>query len=107
MDSISMPLLRMMAERFKLLGSPTRLDILQHLCEQERSVGDLVEITGYRQANVSKQLGMLSQAGLVLRRSEGNFHYYRVADDLFPELCELVHSQLRHHQGEVTSHVQS
>ena len=101
MDRLSKQALRIIADRFKLLASPTRLEILQHICREERTVTALVELTGFKQANVSKQLSLLDRAGLVRRRAEGNHVYYTAADQRLPQLCEIMHEEVRLRQGEV------
>jgi DNA-binding transcriptional ArsR family regulator len=98
MEIISRSMLTLIADRFKLLSSPTRLDILQHICEEEKTVSSLVELTGCKQANVSRHLGLLDRAGVVSRRLDGNFVYYRVADEDLPRLCEVMKESLRKHQ---------
>jgi DNA-binding transcriptional ArsR family regulator len=54
------------------------------------SVGELVEKSGLKQANISKQLGILQSAGIVSRRQDGNRAIYSIALPLVFELCELV-----------------
>ena len=58
--------------------------------EGEKSVGRVVEETGRGQANVSKHLKLLADAGLVARRKEGLQVFYRVEDPVVEKLCELV-----------------
>lgn len=82
--------LAMVAERFRLLGDPFRLRLLQALNDAERSVGELVVLTSGAQANVSKQLQMLLRAGFVERRKEGLRVYYRIADPSVFRLCDAV-----------------
>lgn len=103
MDPLPRPALRLIAERFKLLSNPTRLEILQHICGEERSVNALVDLTGFKQANVSKQLGLLDRAGLVRRRADGNHVYYCVADESLPKLCELIARDLEQRHREFLS----
>lgn len=86
--------LEMIAVRFRLLADPTRLKILHTLGEDELNVGELVEATGGSQANVSKHLGILLEAGVVARRKEGLNAFYRVSDETIFELCETVCSRL-------------
>ncbi|HWP45449.1 MAG TPA: metalloregulator ArsR/SmtB family transcription factor [Blastocatellia bacterium] len=86
--------LELIAARFRVLSEPTRLKILHTLGEGERSVGELVEAIGGSQANVSKHLAILLDAGLVSRRRDGVTIYYRVADETVFELCETVCSSL-------------
>jgi DNA-binding transcriptional ArsR family regulator len=83
-------LLDHVAERFRLLGDPTRLAILRCLMAGERSVGAVVEDTGLGQANVSKHLKLLADAGLVARRKAGLQALYTIADPLVEQLCRLV-----------------
>ena len=82
--------LDLMAEKFRMLSDPTRLAILRSLMEGERNVGQVVEETGRNQANVSKHLKMLAEAGLVARRKEGLQVFYRLDDPLVERLCKLV-----------------
>ncbi len=101
MDRLSKQALRIIADRFKLLSSSTRLEILQHICRAEKTVTALVELTGFKQANVSKQLSLLGRAGLVRRRVDGNHVYYTAADQRLPQLCEIMHEELRTRQTEL------
>ncbi len=79
-----------MAEKFRTLGDPTRLAILRTLLGGEKSVGTVVAETGQHQANVSKHLKMLADAGMVSRRKEGLQVFYAVGDPVVENLCELV-----------------
>lgn len=89
-------LLGQAARRFKMLGEPVRLDILNHLhVEEELNVQQIVEATGHSQANVSKHLGLLSREGLVARRKEGLYVYYWIADPMLSDICRAVCGQLR------------
>jgi DNA-binding transcriptional ArsR family regulator len=78
------------AERFKALGEPMRLRLLQALRTGECSVGDLAERTRGGQANVSKHLQVLFQQGYVDRRKEGTTSWYRITDPQVFTMCELV-----------------
>ncbi len=82
--------LDLMAEKFRMLADPTRLAILRALMQGERSVTQVVEETAGSQANVSKHLKSLAEAGLVGRRKEGLQVYYRLDDPLVEKLCKLV-----------------
>jgi DNA-binding transcriptional ArsR family regulator len=83
-------LLLLVAERFKALSEPARLEILSVLRQDESTVGDLVHETGMGQANVSKHLQMLHAQGFVRRRKEGVFVYYALADETVFRLCDLM-----------------
>lgn len=78
------------AQRFRVLGEPMRIKLLDHLREGPASVGALQHATGASQQNVSKHLGVLLGAGMVSRSREGNFAVYAIADDSVFELCETV-----------------
>lgn len=58
--------------------------------EGEKSVGELVEISGAHQANVSRHLQTLADAGLLKRRKDGLRVYYSIADSTVFDLCDLV-----------------
>lgn len=78
------------AERFKALSEPARLRMLETLRRGELTVSQLVDATGFGQANVSKHLQLLLGAGLVARRKEGLFAYYSLADAEVLALCAIM-----------------
>lgn len=82
------------ARHFKLLGEPMRLKILQSVCREPRTVGDIVSATGATQANISKHLALLAAAGMVTREKNGQNVYYGLKDQLTVKLCELVRAQV-------------
>jgi len=87
--------LERMATRFRMLGEPMRLRILQAVCRGPRPVNDIVAATGSTQANVSKHLALLASAGILRREKQGQCVYYGMKDRLAVQLCELVHSRLQ------------
>ena len=80
----------LVARRFRALGEPYRLRILQELETGEKSVGQLVEQLEGNQPNVSKHLQRLHDAGLVNRRRIGTSIVYSISDPMIFSLCELV-----------------
>ena len=82
------------ARYFSVLGEPTRLRILHALCREEKCVNDIIKVTGLAQANVSRHLGLMYQAGMLSRRREGTQIFYRVADPVYVELCRTVSAQV-------------
>jgi DNA-binding transcriptional ArsR family regulator len=90
MESLSNEALEQVAAYFQALSEPTRLQILNLLRQQERSVGELAQLCGYSSANVSRHLALLTQHGLVARESRGTSAYYRIADPSVYALCDLV-----------------
>jgi ArsR family transcriptional regulator len=83
-----------LAGRFKLLGEPMRLKILQSVCHEPRTVNDIVKATGSTQANVSKHLALLAAAGILERKKDGQCVYYSLKDKLVVRLCKLVRTQI-------------
>jgi DNA-binding transcriptional ArsR family regulator len=84
----------LVAERFKGLAEPARLQILNELRAGELTVGELVEATGLGQANVSKHLQMLHAMHFVSRRKDGLFVYYALADKAVFQLCDIMCGRL-------------
>lgn len=80
--------------RFRALGEPMRLKILQAVCQEPRPVNDIVAAVGATQANVSKHLSLLASAGILTRRKDGQCVYYEMKDQLAVKMCELVHRHL-------------
>ena len=89
-SSLSPAALEILAQRFRALGDATRLALLQALFLKERAVQELCALTGTSQANASKHLALLLERGLVARRRDGSFVYYRIADASLQQLCRLV-----------------
>lgn len=83
-------LMGLVAERFKALGEPARLQILQALRSGERTVSELVESTDLGQANVSKHLQLLHSLGFVERRKDGLYVHYRLAGEDIFRMCDLM-----------------
>jgi DNA-binding transcriptional ArsR family regulator len=88
---------RSVADRFRLLGDPTRLRLIDMLRDGERTVGSLAKDLGCTQANTSKQLALLADAGLLFRRREGLRCYYAIADPAVFEICDTVCASVLQH----------
>jgi DNA-binding transcriptional ArsR family regulator len=82
------------ARYFGLLSEPTRLKILHAICGSEETVSAIVRASGASQTNVSRHLALLHQAGVVMRRRDGNRVYYKIADPMFTDLCRTVCMQI-------------
>lgn len=92
--SLTPELFDLVADRFRALGEPTRLRILNALREGERTVSELMEETELGQANVSKHLQLLHSMGFVERRKEGLYVHYRLANEDVFHLCDLMCGRL-------------
>jgi DNA-binding transcriptional ArsR family regulator len=88
-------LAELIARRFRALGEPLRVRILDLLREEELSVTTLAERLGAGQQNVSKHLAVLVESGMLARRKEGTHVYYRIADDGVFALCEQICGSLQ------------
>ena len=84
----------MIARRFAVLSVPMRLRLLHALFEGERAVNTLIETTQGTQANVSRHLQILADAGLLTRRKDGLHTFYALAAPSIILLCELVCTSL-------------
>jgi DNA-binding transcriptional ArsR family regulator len=78
------------ARRFRVLGDPLRVRLLDLLRDDELSVNALAERLDAGQQNVSKHLTVLADAGMLTRRKDGTHVYYRIADEGVFALCEQV-----------------
>jgi DNA-binding transcriptional ArsR family regulator len=82
------------AEYFRALSEPLRLKILNALRDSALNVGQLTDLLGSSQANVSKHLATLTRLGFVERTTRGTSAYYRISDPRIYQLCDLVCGQM-------------
>jgi DNA-binding transcriptional ArsR family regulator len=82
--------LAQVADYFKVLSELSRLQVLCVLKSGSKNVSEIMEATGLGQANVSKHLKILAQAGIVTRQPKGVTVYYAITDPLIFDLCDLV-----------------
>jgi DNA-binding transcriptional ArsR family regulator len=94
-------LVELIAQRFRVIGEPMRIKLLDHLRVGPAAVGDLSHGLGATQQNVSKHLGVLLQAGIVAREKRGNHAVYSILDESVFELCEQVCGGLRRRIAEL------
>jgi DNA-binding transcriptional ArsR family regulator len=88
-------LVELIARRFRVIGEPMRIRLLDRLREGEATVGELSEALDASQQNVSKHLAVLAEVGILGRRKQGNRVYYRVVDEGVFALCEDVCGSLQ------------
>ena len=93
--SLPEPLIELIAARFRVIGEPMRIKLLDRLREGPSTVNELTEGLGASQQNVSKHLNVLHQAALVSRSKEGTAVRYAISDETVFALCELVCGGLR------------
>jgi DNA-binding transcriptional ArsR family regulator len=95
------PLVDLLAQRFRVLGEPMRIKLLDHLRDGAASVGELQAALGASQQNLSKHLGILHGASMVSRTKQGNRTLYAISDPSIFELCDQVCGSLRRQVAEL------
>lgn len=89
-SSTSVAALASVADYFKVLSEVSRLQILNCLRAGTMNGKEIMEVTGLGQANLSKHLKALTQAGILSRNPQGVSVYYEIVDPMIFDLCELV-----------------
>lgn len=100
-------LVELIAQRFRVIGDPMRIRLLDTLRDEPATVGELRERLGGSQQNVSKHLGVLHQAGIVSRTKVGTAVQYAIADESVFAICELVCGGLRQQLDELDAILES
>lgn len=89
--------MRVSAQTFRLLADPARLRLLRVLAQDRFNVTELTAVLALAQSGVSRHLGLLKDAGLVVEEREAGWVYYRLPDDATreprPPLWELLGQQ--------------
>jgi DNA-binding transcriptional ArsR family regulator len=101
------PLIELVAQRFRVLGEPMRIKLLDRLREADATVGELQEALGASQQNVSKHLGVLHAAGMVSRTKDGNHTRYSISDPSVFDLCDQVCGGVRRQLHELEAILQA
>lgn len=83
-------LFEMQAEICKTLTNPKRIEILNVLKNEEKTVSELVAALGVSKANVSQHLAVMRHKGILTTRRAGVNIYYRVANPKVIEACSLM-----------------
>lgn len=78
------------AALFRSLGEVTRLKLLRLMEGNEMTVGQLAETINTSQANVSKHLKVLINAGVLTRRAQGTAAYYTIGDPMILQICDII-----------------
>ena len=79
------------------LSNPRRLEIIDHLRDNELSVTGLTEVTNISQANLSQHLALMREKGIVIARREGVNVYYRFCNPKITQACDLMRQVLLEH----------
>jgi DNA-binding transcriptional ArsR family regulator len=95
------PLIELIARRFRVLGEPMRIKLLDRLRDGDATVAELQDALGASQQNVSKHLGILHAAGMVTRTKQGTHVRYAIGDPSVFELCDQVCGSVRRQIAEL------
>ena len=96
-DPLPNDLVELIARRFRALGEPMRIKLLDRLRAGEASVNELSDALTSSQQNVSRHLAVLAELGILGRRKEGTHVYYRIVDESVFVLCEQVCGSVHEH----------
>jgi len=100
------PLIELIARRFRVIGEPMRIKLLDRLRDGEATVNELSEALDASQQNVSKHLALLAEVGILGRRKDGNQVFYSIADEGILRLCEDVCGGLQRQVAELNAIVE-
>jgi len=89
-----MTIYNLQAEISKTLGHPLRLALLHILKDGEKTVSELVGITGASQSNISQHLSLMRQRQIVKTRKIGSSIYYQVANPKISQACDTMQEVL-------------
>ena len=99
-------LFEMQAEICKTLTNPKRIEILNTLKTEEKTVTELVAALGASKANVSQHLAVMRHKGILMTRRDGVNIFYRVSNPKVIEACslmkEVLFEQYAAHKKDVT-----
>ena len=89
-ENIPEEMIELIARRFRVIGEPMRIKLLNALRTGEMTVSDLTTSVGGSQQNVSKHLGVLHDARIIRRRKSANHVLYGIADASVFRMCDDV-----------------
>jgi DNA-binding transcriptional ArsR family regulator len=84
------PVFDKVAQYFSLLSDASRLKVIHAICNQEKSVNDVVAETGLSQSTVSRHLANLHHAGVASRKKDGTLALYAITDRTLTDICRTA-----------------
>ncbi|GBE01147.1 cadmium resistance transcriptional regulatory protein CadC [bacterium BMS3Bbin06] len=90
-----MDILQRKSDILKAIAQPTRLKIIELLRDGERCVCEMIPLLNEEQANISKHLSILRQAGVVEFRKEGVSSYYKIKDRRILKIIGIADDMVR------------
>lgn len=94
---------RALARYFRVLGDPTRLQIIRLLLEGEGTVSQLVKAIGVPRSRISNHLACLKWCRVVSSQRKGRAVVYRISDPRVAELLALAASLAESHSNYLAS----
>lgn len=92
---------RFKAGCFQALAHPTRIAVVELLCEEgEVSVGTILERLGVEQANASQHLAVLRSRQIVTGRKDKNQVFYSLRDPILGKVLGLMRQYFETHLNE-------
>jgi len=88
------------AEMCRVFTSPVRLEILDILRNGEKSVNELVRLTGLNQSNISHHLKIMRGNGIVKTEKKGNYVFYTLANPKISEAFVIMKEILKDRMAE-------
>jgi ArsR family transcriptional regulator len=82
------------AELCRAMGNPLRMEIMHLLRDKPMSVNDMASATHQSQGTISRNLGTLRNAGIVVTHRMGNNRLYQVANPKLMNVCDLMREVL-------------
>ncbi len=87
------------SELCKTLANPKRQEILDILRDGEKTVNDLVGLTGIPQANLSQHLAILRTKGVLVNRRQGANVFYGIANQKIVQAFDLITEVMQEQQA--------
>lgn len=92
-------LFQLQEDTLKTLANQKRLEIVQLLKNKELTVGEMMDMLGISQSNLSQHLGILRRYKIVTARKDGLHVYYKLTDNLIAEVVNNLREFLKSQYG--------
>ncbi len=83
-----------LAKKFRVLGHPVRIKLLEDLMKKECCVGEIQKGLSVSQPNASQHLKILKEAGIIVARRERNKICYRIADKAVVQTLKILKEEV-------------
>ncbi|MEE8378071.1 MAG: metalloregulator ArsR/SmtB family transcription factor [Candidatus Aminicenantaceae bacterium] len=83
-----------LAKKFRVLGHPVRIKLLEDLMKKECCVGEIQKGLSVSQPNASQHLKILKEAGIIEARREKNKICYRIVDKAVVQAFKILKKEV-------------